>query len=107
MNNLLNLLLIYKSSIKKIAGYFGCNNILSPIGDYTDTHWDIINHEVGFGYLGDSQDEPTFIENAREIYKTDDYTLIIGEGGNGYGDIALIFDNSKQIKFKHWELNES
>lgn len=100
----------YKQSLKEIYEYFGYEEkwTVYPIEDYRTYWWKLGTNEVAFynskyDYERNNEEHTYkneflyYGENAKNVYKGKEYTLIVVDTRTDGNIFLAIYDNSKQI----------
>jgi hypothetical protein len=95
----MNVLTEYKAALDRFNAHFKYEGFAYGIEDETEAFWKLDGNEVGWAEEAwDEDDEDAeYSEEAREIYRADDLTMILIHDCTG-AEYFKIFDNSKELK---------
>jgi len=96
----MNVITEYNKAKANLFAHFKYDGIDFGIEDLTNDYWKVDNRDIMWSDKAWNEDEDDFeeySEEVRNIYRTDDLTMIIiyDCAGNQY---LAVFDNSKEIK---------
>ncbi len=95
--NVKNMLHAYSKASSDLYKYFECPYTYVDISDHTNDDWCYNSFEVFWGEA--DEPEPCYVQELKQAYPKDDFTMIVYHTSTGDGLAILIFDNKKKTKW--------